>query len=128
MGLPPAMDDRWHILARFYDRRWFNRVWIIQEIVSSSAVQIWWGATELDYLLLMNASSFILQSQFPLFARRDNTVKEHRSSEWYVIKRRIGETLAKINGFKFLAYRDPREVDGQPVRISSNTLLRLSTI
>jgi hypothetical protein len=117
MGLPARTDDRWHNLPRFYDRRWFNRVWIIQEIAANNNVQIWWGATELDYWLLVNVSSFILQSQFPLFAQRDVAGTQYKTSEWYNIRRKIGETLAKIHAFEWLVTPDSREVDGQPVSI-----------
>lgn len=123
MGLPPVTDERWHILARFFDRRWFHRVWILQEIVMSQDVRFWWGATDIDVKLLTNVSCFILQSEFPLFARREAIIiRDYHCSEWFQQRRRIGETMAKIRSFRLIVFTGEDEVPGQPLVMDSYDL------
>ena len=42
LGLPNAKDDAWHVFARFWDRRWFHRAWVIQEITLANDPRIWY--------------------------------------------------------------------------------------
>ena len=122
MGLPPLTDNRWHVLAKFFDRRWFHRVWIIQEMVMAKDCQYLWGATLLEERLLLDVSSFILQSEFPLSGWRqpvDPDRKTYRTSAWYTLGQKIGETMAKTRAFSLVVWRDPNETDGQPYMMDS---------
>ena len=46
---PPVDDPIWQPLVRLFDRPYFNRVWIIQEVLSASAVTGFVGASEFDW-------------------------------------------------------------------------------
>ena len=122
MGLPSAVDDRWHVLARFWDRRWFHRTWVVQEAAAANSQRFWWGATDLDVQMLTDVSKFILQSQLPLFARRNASGTLYNTNEWFTLRRKIGESIAKIQSFKHLVFTQPGEIDGQPYLMDSYDL------
>ena len=109
LGLPPAESDAWWIFARFWDRRWFNRAWVVQEITLADFPRYWWGGQELDSAMLVDVSCFILQSGMPLASRRASKHVPYGTREWFTLRRRIGETLAKIRSFKLTVYSPPGE-------------------
>lgn len=121
MGLPPASDERWYAFARFWDRRWFHRLWIVQEATMASSPRMWWGGSELDTRMLGNVSSFILQAEFPLATWRTQFNKTG-TKEWWNLRRKMGETLTKIRASKFVVYPEPDEVDNQPYQQDSYIL------
>lgn len=43
VGLPPIGDKKWQVLLSFYRRRWFSRVWIVQEVALAKEVEVWLG-------------------------------------------------------------------------------------
>ena len=122
MGLPPAVDDRWHVFARFCDRRWFHRTWVIQEAAAAVSQRFWWSTTELDVQMLTDVSKFILQSQLALFARRNEITMPYNTNEWFALRRKIGESIAKIQSFKNLIFIQEGEIDGQPYLMDSYDL------
>ncbi|KAH7304127.1 heterokaryon incompatibility protein-domain-containing protein [Rhexocercosporidium sp. MPI-PUGE-AT-0058] len=36
-------EKRWRALSRFFDREYWTRIWIVQEVVSEGLVDVWWG-------------------------------------------------------------------------------------
>lgn len=32
IGLPFVEEDKWRMLVRLYDRRWFERLWVVQDV------------------------------------------------------------------------------------------------
>ena len=48
----PDLSEKWHSYCRFFDhRRWFNRAWVVQEIVlaRSSDIEVWCGNEMLSW-------------------------------------------------------------------------------
>jgi len=48
-ALPPSSDPRWLALNAFVQRRWFRRVWIIQELAVSREIQLHCRNTQLEW-------------------------------------------------------------------------------
>ncbi|RYP21671.1 hypothetical protein DL765_002132 [Monosporascus sp. GIB2] len=51
--------DDWLALVCFYHRRWFYRVWTLQELALSNAVVVRWGPEVLDWAELYNAAHLL---------------------------------------------------------------------
>ena len=65
-GVPGGNDPGWHALASLIRRRWFYRVWVIQEVVMASAVRVMLGTSSLDWermvkLFFSPDSSYLVQ-------------------------------------------------------------------
>ena len=103
MGLPPGMDNSWTTFARFWDRRWFHRAWIIQEVTLTESPRFWWGTTELDRDMLFNASCFVLHSLLGVWVKGSVSISRTRTREWFSLRRRIGETLGKVHAYRVMA-------------------------
>jgi hypothetical protein len=43
LGLPAMTGSAWTALVEFFERRWFSRVWILQEIAMARGATILWG-------------------------------------------------------------------------------------
>lgn len=48
IGLPPRYNSQWRLLWRFFKRRWFQRVWTIQEVVLANEVNYLCGEVEMS--------------------------------------------------------------------------------
>jgi Heterokaryon incompatibility protein (HET) len=57
-GLPALEHPIWKAVVRFWDRRWFSRVWVRQEVAVGCAVEIWCGDIEFTMTELIEASRF----------------------------------------------------------------------
>lgn len=51
-GLPPEGDEAWFAIDQLFDRPWFKRAWIIQEVVLAQSISIVCGATEIPWKVL----------------------------------------------------------------------------
>lgn len=47
-GIPPPTDDVWLDIGRLFQRDWFQRVWVVQELVLASQVKIFCGSWEVN--------------------------------------------------------------------------------
>ncbi|KAK1841567.1 heterokaryon incompatibility protein [Colletotrichum chrysophilum] len=59
-------DSDWDILASFFSRRWFHRLWTLQEFALASQVRIMLGDGYIDSDLLWNATVLLYSSGYPL--------------------------------------------------------------
>ncbi|KAL5313660.1 hypothetical protein ACEPPN_018081 [Leptodophora sp. 'Broadleaf-Isolate-01'] len=55
-GAPPSDDERWDNLADLFELPWFERVWVIQEVLVSKSVTIFVGRFELPWDMLFPAA------------------------------------------------------------------------
>lgn len=62
--LLPKSD--WEILADFYSRRWFHRLWTLQEFALASNVRIILGDDYINSTLLWHATTYLYSRGFPL--------------------------------------------------------------
>lgn len=62
--LLPVCD--WKILASFFSRRWFHRLWTLQEFALASNVRIILGDDYINSTLLWHATTFLHSRGFPL--------------------------------------------------------------
>ena len=59
-GLPHSSDPIWSQYLDFYERKWFNRGWVIQEVVLGQQVVAHWGALTLSWNDLVVGSKIFL--------------------------------------------------------------------
>ena len=57
-GLPELTHPAWKVVVRFWDRRWFNRVWVQQEVAVARDLEFWCGCTDFTPKELVEASRF----------------------------------------------------------------------
>lgn len=62
--LLPRSD--WEILAGFFSRRWFHRLWTLQEFALASNVRIMLGDDYINSTLLWHATTYLHSRGFPL--------------------------------------------------------------
>jgi hypothetical protein len=58
VGLPPHSAEIWKLVVRFWDRTWFSRAWIRQEVVLAQYAEIWCGTIMFTFRELAGASVF----------------------------------------------------------------------
>ncbi|MCJ1456892.1 hypothetical protein MMC28_007258 [Mycoblastus sanguinarius] len=59
LGLPNVLDPAWEYLKVFFRRRWFQRLWVVQEITLAKDVFFMCGAQTLPWEELWKASVFL---------------------------------------------------------------------
>ncbi|KAF5639649.1 het-domain protein [Fusarium sp. NRRL 52700] len=69
LGLPDYASPSWSHLRYFFRRPWFSRVWIIQEVVNASKLQVICGSNPIDWEDIVGAAYCIPES--PMFATTD---------------------------------------------------------
>lgn len=57
-GLPPTDHNIWKAVVRFWDRAWFCRTWVSQEVALAKHIEFWCGETELQLQELVEISRF----------------------------------------------------------------------
>jgi hypothetical protein len=54
IGLQSWTSDRWKRLVFFFCRRWFTRMWVLQEVALAQEVRVVYGNTEIEWCKLAN--------------------------------------------------------------------------
>ncbi|KAI4866753.1 heterokaryon incompatibility protein-domain-containing protein [Hypoxylon rubiginosum] len=57
-------DNDWDALASFFHRRWFFRVWTVQELALSRRATLRWGPVEIDWQELCDAAGIIVLTEY----------------------------------------------------------------
>ncbi|OTA98372.1 hypothetical protein M426DRAFT_113399 [Hypoxylon sp. CI-4A] len=63
-GLTPRSMDSWTALVRFLSRRWFSRIWIVQEMVFNRSHLLCCGPLRFDWADLDSFVSFVFGAQW----------------------------------------------------------------
>lgn len=61
-GIPPADDNDWKALESLFSRKWWTRMWVVQEICVSQHALFICGSATIDSKSLFQACTFINQS------------------------------------------------------------------
>lgn len=61
-GLPPLFSNTWRKVLAFWDRAWFRRVWVQQEVASGKHASFWCGELEFTTEELVECSGFFVRS------------------------------------------------------------------
>ncbi len=51
-GLPEITDPKWRILSAFLTRRWFKRLWVVQEVVMAHEIEVLCGRSIIEWPLI----------------------------------------------------------------------------
>jgi hypothetical protein len=62
-GLPPVQDPVWWSIQNLFEREWFSRVWVIQEVVLATELKLICGNYEIDWEDLIKAVELSLDDQ-----------------------------------------------------------------
>jgi tetratricopeptide (TPR) repeat protein len=69
-GYPNFGDEKWFSLARFFDKEWFERIWVIQEAALASFAVVFLGKFQLEWDAIGDAALWLYHNQFPDAAYR----------------------------------------------------------
>lgn len=61
-GLPPLHSETWKQMVRFWDRGWFSRVWVQQEVALAQRTSFWCGDVYFSQEDLSESSRFFVFS------------------------------------------------------------------
>jgi hypothetical protein len=61
-GLPPLNEVAWEGVIAFFERRWFKRIWILQEVALARESVALWGSTIIPWQVLSSCSQFLTVS------------------------------------------------------------------
>jgi hypothetical protein len=67
--------DSWVALARFFERSWFNRAWIIQEVTFARQITVLCGGCTIAWEHLTNVSQFLALSTWTDFLKDSELLK-----------------------------------------------------
>lgn len=112
LGLANITAEGWIAFARFWDRRWFHRAWIVQEAALTANTRFFWHRDEISSDLLFDVSRFLMDAETGLNVDSAITVptaRQTRPRDWFVLRRRLGETLAKIKALNSIMQENPEE-------------------
>ncbi|KAK1457440.1 heterokaryon incompatibility protein [Colletotrichum melonis] len=62
-GLLHVPDDVWYAFVAFFERKWFNRVWVVQEVALSRDACILWGNDVIPWETVAYCSDFLYESR-----------------------------------------------------------------
>lgn len=91
-GLPSLDAPVWKSVVSFWDRAWFYRSWVAQEVALSTEFRFFCGSTRFLLLELVEASRFFV------FSGLDETLMLVRTEKWHksVTGRRVGNSAVAI--------------------------------
>jgi len=69
-GYPNFGDEKWFSLARFFDKEWFERIWVIQEAALASSAVVFLGKFQLEWDAIGDAALWLYHNKFPDAAYR----------------------------------------------------------
>lgn len=85
-NLPDATDSLWHAIGDLLGRRWFTRLWVIQEVVLASNVIVVCGRKRITWDLLRQLASEISRLGLCATARGNRVPNPHRSDGFGAIE------------------------------------------
>ncbi|GJC99865.1 heterokaryon incompatibility protein [Colletotrichum higginsianum] len=62
-GLQDLPDAVWHAFVSFFDRKWFGRVWVVQEVALSKDACVIWGDDTIPWETVALCSDFLRDSR-----------------------------------------------------------------
>ena len=132
-GLPYLDDPSWSALLSFFERSWFSRAWIIQEVALAQDAQVLWGSIEMSWATLAKCSDFFYKSSIStglidrqMWINPSQSVNDTRRNSAGLInnmRRIIKGSISNLN-FDAYAFAD-RLTASSDVLQSSSALLAL---
>lgn len=111
-----AQSPAWGHLRRVYKRPWFERLWVIQELVVAKEVIVVCGGQSISWDYLQLAASIIVQSnQFPKFqlASKNHKFLPLMGAERLINvaspKNNMNNLLVTLHRTQYAKYTDPRD-------------------
>jgi hypothetical protein len=80
-GYPNFGDEKWFSLARFYDKEWFERIWVIQEAALASSAVALLGNLQFDWDAIGDAALWLHHRKIPDAAYQYIQVTQSQLSE-----------------------------------------------
>lgn len=108
-NLPDATDSLWQAIGELLGRRWFTRLWVIQEVVLASAVIVVCGSKRISWSLLGKLASEITRVGLCATARGNRIPNPHRSDGFGaiesidILRKQFKDRMAPPNPFGFLS-------------------------
>lgn len=108
-NLPDLTDPLWHAVGDLLGRKWFTRLWVIQEVVLASAVVVACGSKRITWNLLGKLASEITRVGLCATARGNREPNPHRSDGFgaiesiNILRKQFKDRAAPPNPFGFLS-------------------------
>lgn len=80
-GYPEFGDEKWFSLARFFDKEWFERIWVIQEAALASSAVALLGKLQFDWDAIGDAALWLYNRKITDVAYRYLRVSSRAVSE-----------------------------------------------
>ena len=133
-GLPALEHPIWKAVVRFWDRSWFSRVWVRQEVALARAVEIWCGDIEFTMTELIEASRFNALSglgEALLLLKSEAPWKSITGRQIGCSAVGIGDLRLWANGIRFPEPKDFEAVANRltgPISNNKHPLLRIFAV
>lgn len=116
LGLPKLGDSSWAAYSSIFERAWFSRVWVIQEVVMSSQIRIQCGTRSLSWDDFSKAFKFMNKRLVIVVHNNLNTYMAWLARAFGIIDardRRLEgskrDLLGILLGFRHYQATDPRD-------------------
>ncbi|KAF9872303.1 hypothetical protein CkaCkLH20_10130 [Colletotrichum karsti] len=109
-------DREWDILASFFSRRWFHRLWTLQEFALASQVRIMLGDEYIDPALLWRAATFLYNRAIPLpLHYGHNHSAGYAIVQFSILRKCVEDTDQLLRLLPMFATRENRRPDYETV-------------
>ena len=108
-NLPDVTDPLWHAIGDLLGRRWFTRLWVIQEVVLASNIVIVCGSKRITWDLLGKLAGEITRIGLCATARGNRIPNPHRSDGFgaiesiNILRKQFNDRMTPPNPYGFLS-------------------------
>jgi hypothetical protein len=110
-GLPYILDSSFKAFSVLFDRDWFTRVWIIQEVAVSKVVSMWCGGFDISWQDFTTAVDYATTINIP--AIWSNTTSCQRIVQLEVARRSVSEEYKQSLLSLLVLYRNFEATDSR---------------
>lgn len=114
VGLPPVGHPSWKSIKHFFQRPWFTRIWVIQEVALSLDAVVMCGATERTWAQFFQLTNAILRLGLPMLEVDISVLSHINVIQWIRECKNNGQNDISLRAcmtfFRRCACTDPRDM------------------
>ncbi|KAM7187480.1 Heterokaryon incompatibility protein (HET) domain containing protein, partial [Rhypophila sp. PSN 637] len=93
VGLPPLDSADWSVILGLFNRTWFRRLWVVQEIALASKIEVWCGGATFSWRTIERVTELLKWDlEDKIIAAGDKT----RADSFYSLPSRSASILTSI--------------------------------
>ncbi|KAM7215381.1 Heterokaryon incompatibility protein (HET) domain containing protein [Rhypophila decipiens] len=93
VGLPPLDSVEWSVILGLFNRTWFRRLWVVQEIALASKIEVWCGGATFSWRTIERVTELL---KWDLEAKIIAADKTRADSSFYSLPSRSASILTSI--------------------------------